>query len=206
MSVQRTMSPMTNSWSAQHKCTAKWVSGASGAPAPGLAEPVGSSAVRKLAHGRSSNTRHPLVTPALRSQRSKSVWSRGGNVKEEDGIKNREKNGGIATTGKIRRTLRDDGRGRERGSERGRETQVNVKTLTTRTKRSTGIAEATTQTPSPLQSALYSSALNRQSLAPPHPPPIILLFFLLQNFPTLTYCSPPPLTPLCRGVAATCMI
>lgn len=112
-----------------------------------------------------------------------------------------EENGGIATTGKIRRTRRGDGRGRERG----RETQVNVRTLITGTKRSTGIAEATTQTQSPLKAASYSSALDRQSLAPPHPPPVILPFFLLQNFPNLTHCSPPS-TPLCRGVAATCMI
>lgn len=116
----------------------------------------------------------------------------------------REENGGTATTAKKRRTKKGDGRGRERGSERGRETQVNVKTLITGTKRSTGIAEAKTQTQSPLKMALYSSALDRQSLTPPHPPPVIPPFFL-QNFPTLTHCSPPS-TPLCRGVAATCMI
>lgn len=120
----------------------------------------------------------------------------------QDGGRAIEENGGIATTGKIRRTKRGDGRGRERG----RETQVNVKTLITGTKRSTGIAEATTQTQSLLEMALYSSALDRQSLAPPHPPPpVILPFFLLQHIPTLTHCSPPS-TPLCRGVAATCMI
>lgn len=105
-----------------------------------------------------------------------------------------EENGGIATTGKIRRTRRGDGRGRERG----RETQVNVRTLITGTKRSTGIAEATTQTQSPLKAASYSSALDRQSLAPPHPPPVILPFFLLQNFPNLTHCSP-PLDPSLQG-------
>lgn len=121
------------------------------------------------------------------------------NFQEEDGGRLSEKNGGIATTAKIRRTRRDDGRGRERGSERGRETQVNEKTLTTRTKRSTGIAEAMTQTRSPPQSALYSSAPNRQSLAPPHLPPLILTFFLLQNFPTLTHLFIPP-WPLSAGV------
>ncbi len=118
---------------------------------------------------------------------------------------NFQEDGGIATTGKIRRTKKGDVGGRDRGSERGKETQLNAKTPITRTKRSTGIAEATTQTQSPLQMALYSSALNRPSLAPPHPPPVILPFFLLQNFPTLAHCSP-PLTPPCRGVAATCMI
>lgn len=117
---------------------------------------------------------------------------------QEDAGRMSEENGGIATTGKIRRTKRGDGRGGEKGSERGRETQVNVKTLITGTKRSTGIAEATTQTQSPLKTALYSSALDRQS---PAPPPVILL----QNLPILTHCSPPS-TPLCRGVAATCMI
>lgn len=202
MSVQTTMSPMTNSWSAHHKCTARWVSGASGAPAPGPVEPVGSSGGRRPAHGRSSSTHHPLAIPALRSQKSKSAWSRGGNV-QEDGGRPSEESGEIATTAKIRRTKRGDGRGREKGSGRG--TQVNVKTLITGTKRSTGIAEATTQTQSPLKVALYSSALDTQSLEPPCPPPVIILFFLLQNLPILTHCSPPS-TPLCRGVAATCMI
>lgn len=111
-----------------------------------------------------------------------------------------EENGGIATTAKIRRTKRGDERGRGKGSERGRETQVNVKTLIIGTKQSTGTAEATTQSQSPLKTALYSSAL-----MPPHLPPVILPFFLLQNLPTLTHCSPPS-TPVCRGVAATCMI
>lgn len=204
MSVQRTTSPMTNSWSVHHKCTARWVSGAGGVPALGLVEPVGSSGARRPAHGRSFSTHHPLAIPALRSQRSKSVWSRGGNV-QEDGGRMSEGNGGIATTGKIRRTKRGEGRGREKENERGRETQVNVKTLITGTKRSTGIAEAMTQTQSPLKTALYSSAVDRQSLAPPRPSPVIFPFFLLQNFPILTHCSPPS-TPLCRGVAATCMI
>lgn len=56
------------------------MNGASGAPALGPAEPVGSSGARRPARGRSSSTHHPLATPAPRSQRSKSVWSRGGNV------------------------------------------------------------------------------------------------------------------------------
>lgn len=102
-----------------------------------------------------------------------------------------EENGEIATTGKIRITQRAEGRGRGRKS--GRETQVKMTTLITRTKRSTGIAGVTKQSQSPPMTALYSSALM--------PPQV----FFLQNFPTFTHCSPPS-TPLCRGVAATCMI
>lgn len=75
----------------------------------------------------------------------------------QEGRRMSEENGGIATTEKTRRTKRGDGRGRERG----RETQVNVKTLTTGTKRSTGIAEAMTQTHSHLKTASYSSALDK---------------------------------------------
>lgn len=107
-----------------------------------------------------------------------------------------EENGGIATTAKIRRTRRGDGRGREKGSERGRETWANVKTLITGTKRSTGTAEATTQTRSPLKTALYSSALDR---APPHPPPVALPFFLLQKLPHPHPLFTPPSTPLLQG-------
>lgn len=116
MSVQRSLSPTTNSWSAQLKvrpternkrpgsvspvgsnelrhalkdpspsascsqCIARWASGASGALAPGLVDPVGSSGIRP-AHGRSFSTRHSLGIPARRSQRSESARSRGGNVK-----------------------------------------------------------------------------------------------------------------------------
>lgn len=111
-----------------------------------------------------------------------------------------EENGGIATTEKTRRTKRGDGRGRERG----RETQVNVKTLTTGTKRSTGIAEAMTQTHSHLKTASYSSALDKVERLP-----ILLLlsshFSFSKTSPNLTHCSSPS-TPLCGGVAATCMI
>lgn len=198
MSVRRTTSPMTNSWSAQHKCTARWASGASGAPALGPGEPVGSNVARRPARGRSSSTHRPLATPARRSQRSKIAWSRGGNVQEYGGSPT-EESGGIAT-GKIRRTQRGGGRGRERESG----TRLNVKTLITGTKRSTGIAEATTQTRSPLETALYRpSALDSHSPAPPHSPPVFLPSPKLP--PTITHCSPPS-TPLCRGVAATCMI
>lgn len=101
-----------------------------------------------------------------------------------------EENGGIATTGKKRRPKRGDGRGRERE----RDTQVNVKTLITGTKQSTGTAEAMTQNQSPLKAPLYSSALDRQHLAPPHSPPIDPS----PNFPTPTHCSPP--RPLSAGV------
>lgn len=116
MSVQRSMSPTTNSWSAQLKvgpternkrpgsaspagsnhlryalkdpppsafpsqCIARWASGASGALAPGLVDPVGSSGIRP-AHGRSFSTHHSSGIPARRSQRSESARSRGGNVK-----------------------------------------------------------------------------------------------------------------------------
>lgn len=62
------------------QCTATWVSGASGAPALGPGEPVGSSGARRPARGRYSSTRRPLATPAPRCQSSKSAWSRGGNV------------------------------------------------------------------------------------------------------------------------------
>lgn len=89
-----------------------------------------------------------------------------------------EENGGFVITGKIRRTKTGDRRERERG----RETQVNVKTLITGTKRSTGIAEAMTQAQSHLKMALYSSALDKVSLLPDLPPPVTLPFFLLQNF------------------------
>lgn len=62
------------------QCTAKWANGVSGAPVLAMVEPVASSGARRPAHGRSCSTHHPSVTPALRSQRSKSAWSRGGNV------------------------------------------------------------------------------------------------------------------------------
>lgn len=82
---------------------------------------------------------------------------------QEEGKRMREESGEIATTAKIRRTQRVEGRGRGKGSERGRETQVNVTTLTTRTKQSTGIAEAMKLNQCLLMTALYSSALT-----PPH--------------------------------------
>lgn len=187
MSVPKTTSPMTNSWSVRHKCTARWASGASGAPALGLAEPVASSGARRRGHGRSSNTHHPLANPAPRSPRSKSVRLRGGNVQEEGGRVS-EGEGGVATTGGTRRTRRGGGRGR--GSERGRETQLNAKTLKTGTKLSTGIAEARTDSRSRPTKAWHSSA---QSLTPPHPSPFIppILFFIL-IFPT----PPPTVCPL----------
>lgn len=62
------------------QCIARWASGASGALAPGLVDPVGSNGVRP-ARGRSFSTHHLLGTPAQRCQRSESVRSRGGNVK-----------------------------------------------------------------------------------------------------------------------------
>lgn len=65
--------------------------------------------------------------------------------------------GGIATTGRIRRTTMGDERRRETGSERG----TQVKTLITGTKRSTGIAEAMTLTRCCLNTTLYSSDLNK---------------------------------------------
>lgn len=161
MSVLRTTSPMTSLWSAQHKCTAMWVSGASGAPALDLVEPVGSNGARRRAHAWSFSTHHPLETHALTSQRSESVWSRGGNVQEHGGRMSVERRG-IATTAKIKRIQRGEERERERGNEKGRETQLNVKTLITGTKQSTGIEEAMTQSLSLLKKALYSSARDRQ--------------------------------------------
>lgn len=80
--------------------------------------------------------------------------------------------GGIATTGRIRRTMMGDERRRETGSERG----TQVKTLITGTKQSTGIAEATTLTRCCLNTTLYSSDLNK-IFRLPNPD------FLLQNIP-----------------------
>lgn len=195
-----TMSPMTNSWSAHYKCTARWASGASGAPALSLAKPVVSNGAVRPARGRSCSIRHHLANPALRSLRSKTASSRRGNV--QDGESLTEERGGIATTAKTWTRRRAEGRGRGKGSGTGR--QVNGKTLITGTKQSTGIAEATTQGRSSLKTALYSNALTkRQSLMTPHHLPVIFPSFLLHSI--LTHCLP-PLTPRHRGVAATCMI
>lgn len=118
----------------------------------------------------------------------------------QDARRMTEGSGGIATA-KTRRTKTADGRGRESG----RESWVNAMTLTTGTKQSTGIAEATTRTPSHLKAASSSSALDKVSHLP-HPGPVILQFFLLQPPPQPHTLFFPPLNPLCGGVAATCMI
>lgn len=88
-----------------------------------------------------------------------------------------EKTGETATTEKIRRTKRHDERGRGNESERGRDTQVTVKTLTSVTKQSTGAAEATTQSQSPLMMTLYSElplASRPSSYYPPLGHPIVI--------------------------------
>lgn len=79
----------------------------------------------------------------------------------QDGKRLSEKTGEIATTAKTRPTQRIEGRGRGKGSERGRETRVNATTPTTRTKRSTGIAEATRRN----QRLLMTATLSRRSKA-----------------------------------------
>lgn len=107
-----------------------------------------------------------------------------------------EKNGGTATTGRIKKPRTGDGRGRGKGNERG--SQVNEKTLITGTKRSTGIAEITTQTCCGPKMTLYSSAWDVHLLSPSQ-----------SSFTELTPTSPtvcPPSTPACGGVAATCTI
>lgn len=192
MSVQRSLSPTTNSWSAQLKCIARWASGASGALAPGLVDPVGSSGIRP-AHGRSFSTRHSLGIPAQRSQRSESARSRGGNVK--GARRTSGGNEGIATA-KIRRIKTAEGSGRERG----RGSRANAMTRTTGTKQSTGIAEATTRTCSHLQTASCSSAPDNIQ----HPNPTLIVILISKSSSSnplplnLTHCSSSS-SPLCRG-------
>lgn len=107
---------------------------------------------------------------------------------QEDGRRMSEENGGIATTGRTRRTKRGEGRGRERG----RETRVTVETLITGTKRSTGIAGATTRTQSRREKASYSSAVDKVQ----HLPELLLLSShppnLAPTSPTVHPPRPPP--------------
>lgn len=100
-----------------------------------------------------------------------------------------EKSGGTATTGRIKKPRTGDGRGRGKGNERG--SQVNEKTLITGTKRSTGIAEITTQTWCGPKMTLYSSAWDVHLLPPSQ-----------SSFTELTPTSPTvcPPRPLPAGV------
>lgn len=56
------------------------MSGVSGAPALSPVEFVASSEARRPAQGKCCSTHHPLENPVRTSPRSKSAWSRGGNV------------------------------------------------------------------------------------------------------------------------------
>lgn len=133
MSVLRTMSPMTNSWSAPHKCTVRLASGVSGAPALVLGELVASGGVRRRAPGWSCSIHHRLAAPVPTSQRSRSAWSRGEGVQVEGKTKTDE----TATTGETKPARRCSVTGRGSGTR----TQANGTTLTTGTKQSKGDEE-----------------------------------------------------------------
>lgn len=135
MSVLRTTSPMTNSWSAPHKCTVRWESGVSGAPALALGEHVALGGVRRRAPGWSCSIHHLLDAPAPTSQRSRSAWSKGEGVQVEE--KMSEKTEETATTEETKAAKKFTVTGRGTGTG----TPAKGTTLTTETKQNKGDAE-----------------------------------------------------------------